>query len=54
MPTSLSPSCRYGGAAPTWPLPRRELVASVSIGQLRVKRNFRLGLAAEEQRDDGF
>jgi hypothetical protein len=42
MPTSLSPSCRYGGAAPTWAASPPQLVASVSIGQLRVKRYFRL------------
>jgi hypothetical protein len=45
MPTSLSPSCRYGEAAPTWAASPPRIVASVSIGQLRVKRYFRLGLA---------
>jgi hypothetical protein len=46
MPTSLSPSCRYGGAAPTWAASPPQLVASVSIGQLRVKRYFRLRACA--------
>jgi len=53
MPTSLSQLPLRRSRADLGRVPAAELVASVSIGQLRVKRYFRLGLPPEQPTDDG-